>query len=92
MWLALQNFFASFGCAGRWFFRLTGLSFPIGSLGACSRALLRFALSRRFQRNTGASRLAQADRNGLLRRPRAMFALANMLNFLVNKLARRSRG
>jgi hypothetical protein len=44
------------------------------------------------QRNTSPPRLAQPNSNRLLRRPHAVFPLANVINLLMHKLTRGRRG
>src|SRR5262249_35395429 len=48
----------------------------------------RHATFRRTQRHAGASRLRQPDRDGLLRRARAVLPLANVMHLFANELAR----
>src|SRR5579872_6539755 len=55
--------------------------------GAFARARLRLALLRRPKRHACAARLRKADRDRLLRRARAMLALANLVDLFPDELA-----
>jgi hypothetical protein len=58
------------------------------TLRLLSRSGRCFAAFRRRQFHAGASRFGQTDGDGLLGRSRAVFALANVLHFFPDKLAR----
>src|SRR5207249_12167667 len=69
-------------------FRLPfALSVFIGVFGTSPGLRLCFALFWRTERHAGASCLGQTDGNGLLRRPCAMLAAANLADFLVLEFA-----
>src|SRR5205823_12458701 len=59
----------------------------IGVFGTSPGLRLGFALLWRTERHAGASCLGQTDGNGLLRRPCAMLAAANLADFLVHEFA-----
>jgi hypothetical protein len=59
----------------------------VGTLRALPRFRRRCAFARRLQINARASCLREPDRNGLLRRARAMLAFADMVDLLANELA-----
>src|SRR6185436_1401363 len=74
--------------------RRTRLALVLPDLvGALGGALgVRRALARRAQRDAGATRLRQADRDRLLGRARAVLALADVVHLLAHELPRGSRG
>lgn len=67
--------------------RRRAMSAGIGPLSALPRPLARLPLFRRRQIDTGPPRFGQSNRNRLLRRSRAVFPFANVLDLLANKLA-----
>src|SRR5690349_2570276 len=64
----------------------------IGPLGAFACPLAGFAFFRRLQIDAGPAGLGKADRDGLFCRASAVFAVANVLDFLANELARLGAG
>ncbi|HEX7842760.1 MAG TPA: hypothetical protein VF469_35045, partial [Kofleriaceae bacterium] len=50
------------------------------------------AAARRAQRNTGAARLRQTDRDRLLGRSRTVLAFPDVVHLLADELSRRGRG
>src|SRR5437763_12029834 len=64
----------------------------VGALGALARLLRRLAALRRRQIDARLPRLRQADRDRLLRRLRAVLALADVVHFLAYELATLRRG
>ncbi len=63
-------------------FALPLLIVPLGTLPCC---LAGFSASGRLQRNSRSPRLAQANRDRLLRRSRSVLALAHMLNLFMHE-------
>src|SRR5579871_5527619 len=72
--------------------RTPALAGLIRVFGAFTRRFLRLAPARRRQVDACASRLREADRNGLLRRACAMLASADLANLLTDELAGLGRG
>jgi hypothetical protein len=59
----------------------------IGIFGATSRRLLDASFSRRRQIDAGSARFGQTDGDGLLRRARAMLALADLVYLVLDEFA-----
>jgi hypothetical protein len=81
MSFALQSLFdrpRAFG--GGLLFPGAGLPLNVIARGLLAGAVRRLAFLRRRQRHSGAPRLREADRNGLLGRTGAVFTLADVLN------------
>src|SRR5262245_7577914 len=63
------------------------LSFVVLALGRLPRLLRSLSALRRLERDARAPCLRQADRDRLLRGPRAVLALANVMDLLADELA-----
>src|SRR5687768_607580 len=67
------------------------LAFAIITFGVLARFRRRSAAPRRRQLHSSTASFGQADRNRLLRGTRAMFAFANVMDFLAHEFARLRR-